>query len=537
MKKRGYYISICMALLTPIVLFSQTPNWIYEYNGPNSGDDRAYDLVYGSDSNIYVAGYSEGTDDDITVISLTTAGDTNWIYRFNGTGNQFDHAYDIVYGADGNIYVTGVTIGSGTAVRDLIVISLSSSTGDTNWTYIYNSGPSTYDEGHAIAYGTDGNIYVAGWTDNDYFTILSLTNAGTERWLYPYDYSGSYDIANSIVYGADGNIYAAGYSFGNASDMLVVSTDATGNYRWDYAYNGSSNNADSAYAIAYADDNHLYVAGTSNNTTTGVDFTVAKLDTAGTEEWVYKYNNPSANGSDRAFSLVYGNDGNIYAAGESYSSTTNNDFTVVSLDPTGTERWVCKDSTYYFTSWNWADRFNSIAYGGDGNIYAAGVSGSMGGDFTVMSFTSSGTKRWEYKPNFGSDDAANSVIYGSDNVYACGYRFINAYPITDYDLVVISLESGAGVEESKKTYGSELHASPTIFKDLITLTFSTPLNENLVVKFYDVCGIIRFDKSYICNSRTLTLNDEAIKRLGDGVYFLSVRTRDIDLGEIKIIKQ
>jgi len=51
-----------------------------------------------------------------------------------------------------------------------------------------------------------------------------------------------------------------------------------------------------------------------------------------TEHCAYRYNAPR-NDLDVAYSLVYGADGNIYAAGQSVGSSTSSDFTVISLNP------------------------------------------------------------------------------------------------------------------------------------------------------------------------------------------------------------
>lgn len=50
------------------------------------------------------------------------------------------------------------------------------------------------------------------------------------------------------------------------------------------------------------------------------------------ENWVYRYHGPG-NYDDMAYSLAYGADGNIYAAGYSDGGSTYYDFTVVSLFP------------------------------------------------------------------------------------------------------------------------------------------------------------------------------------------------------------
>ena len=219
---------------------------------------------------------------DFTVISLTSAGDTNWVYRYDGGGNDYDAANAIVYGADGNIYVAGISYGTGTE-EDFTVISLTTA-GDTNWVYRYD-GPGNYDDrANAIVYGADGNLYVAGRSNGsgtqEDFTVISLTTTGDTNWIYTYDGPGnSGDNANSIVYGADGNLYAAGYSWGGIGreDFIVISLTTAGDTNWVYRYNGPLNFDDRAYSLVYGTDGNIYAAGYSEGIHTDWDFTVISL--------------------------------------------------------------------------------------------------------------------------------------------------------------------------------------------------------------------------------------------------------------------
>lgn len=199
-------------------------NWVYLYGQlPTFGAARS--IVYGADGNLYVAGNTSGTWQDFTVISLTTAGDTNWVYRYNGPANWDDVARCVVYGTDGNIYAAGRSMGIG---DDFVVISLTTA-GDTNWVYTYN-GPGNYEDASSLVYGADGNIYAAGYsvgsgTQRD-FMVISLTPAGETNWIYQYNGpENGNDGASSIVYGADGNIYVAGKSYhsGIWADFTVIS--------------------------------------------------------------------------------------------------------------------------------------------------------------------------------------------------------------------------------------------------------------------------------------------------------------------------
>ncbi len=275
---------IVMAVFLPLVLTAQTENWVFTYNGSANSWDYANSIVYGADGNIYAAGSSpgSGTYEDFTVISLTATGDTNWVYRYNGPVNSWDYANSIVYGADSNIYAAGSSFGSGTDY-DFTVISLTDA-GDTNWVYRYNGPGNGWDYANSIVYGADGNIYVAGssfgsGTYGD-FTVISLTTAGDTNWVYRYNGpANSVDFVHSIVYGADGNIYVAGSSIGSGTydDFTVISLTAAGDTNWVYRYNGPANSYDYAVSIVYGTDSNIYVAGSSTGNGTSDDFTVISL--------------------------------------------------------------------------------------------------------------------------------------------------------------------------------------------------------------------------------------------------------------------
>jgi hypothetical protein len=71
MKRKSIYKVIIIGLL-PIALLAPVENWIYRYDGPASGSDRAESIAYGADGNIYAAGSSEGSgsESDFFVASL-----------------------------------------------------------------------------------------------------------------------------------------------------------------------------------------------------------------------------------------------------------------------------------------------------------------------------------------------------------------------------------------------------------------------------------------------------------------------------------
>lgn len=467
--------------------FAQTENWIYRYNGSANSVDQCSSIVYGADGNVYIAGSSIDsiTGWEFAVTSLTTSGDTNWLYKHNGPGavNGWDAAKSIIYGADGNIYAAG---GSFDTSVDFTVISLSIA-GDTNWTYRYNGLGNNRDEALSIVYGGDGNIYAAGYcygagATND-FTVVSITSAGDLNWVYVYDGpSHNYDEAWSVAYGADGNIYAAGYSvgFGTDWDFMVISLNAAGDTNWTYRYDGLASSVDAATSITCGADENIYVAGACFNYT--LDLTIVSLTTTGDTNWTYSYDGGGPGpGFNVAQSIIYGANGNIYAAGYSSHLTTCEDFTVVSLTPAGDTNWI-----YWYDGGEDNDQAISITEGQDGSLYAAGYSyrDSTGRDFTVISLTDTGDTNWVYwydgpGSNHGVFEAATSIVYGADgNVYTAGYSYGLG---TDKDCTVISLSPDLGVED---TYtNSEKNAVwATITKGILILP------KGKASKIFDITG-------------------------------------------------
>lgn len=366
---------------------SGTERWLYQQNGTGNYKDVARSIIYGVDNNIYAAGYIYYANRDFTVMSFTSTGNQRWIYKYNGPNNSNDNANSVIYGADGKLYVAGASITS--TFADFTIISLTTE-GTQRWVYTYNGPANLWDEAFAVVYGADGNLYAAGFSDrafNNYdFVVISLDTTGTERWVYRYNSpEDRWDEARSIVYGADGNLYAAGQAgldvgSNSSSDFTVVSLTNAGAERWVYRYNGPGNNNDCAHSIVYGPDGSLYAVGYSDVAVDNADFTVISLTTTGTERWVYRYNGPG-DGQDDGLSIVYGPDGYLYAAG--YSTGDSLDFTVLSLTNLGDERWVYR----YNGPGNSEDKAYSIIYGIDGNCYAAGSSVGTSGlpDWTVIS--------------------------------------------------------------------------------------------------------------------------------------------------------
>ncbi|MGB3479110.1 MAG: hypothetical protein WBB67_08105 [bacterium] len=139
------------------------------------------------------------------------------------------------------------------------------------------------------------------------------------------------------------------------------------------------------------------------------------------ENWIYRYNG-SGSLDDYANSVTWGADSNIYAAGSSYGMLF--DFLVISFSPDGDTNW-----TYRYSMQDEDDEAFSVIWGADNNIYAAGVTGGCSimpyylQNIYVVSLTPVGNSNWGYWYNGPADDmdAAFSIIYGDDGyIYIAG---------------------------------------------------------------------------------------------------------------------
>jgi hypothetical protein len=512
-------------IITLSFVFAQLDNWIYRYNGTGNGNDIAYSITYGADNNIYSAGCSFGSSTlmDFTVIGLTPSGDELWVYTYDGPVDSADVANAITFGLDGNIYAAGYSRGNGTG-NDFVVISLTTA-GHERWVYRYNGPGNSDDIANAIVFGADGNIYAAGnsrgvGTSRD-LTVICLDTSGVAKWVFRYDSSAAYpqpENANAIAYGSDDNLYIAGYTNDmNSSDKYaVMSVDTSGNKRW-LRQHGYNDGHDEAYSIAYGLDGNIYSAGCVSPLSY---FFEESYNSVGATRWSYMH---LALGSGSAHSIIYGLDGNVYAAGDC-GNYPQMDFFVVSRTPAGDSNWLYK----YNGSGNSGDRANSIVYGFDGNIHAAGylnVSGS-GEDFTMISLSTEGMARriYTYNGPGNGNDHANAIVCGSDSrLYSAGYIFDST---TNQDFTVIGLNSIIGIQENPKIFipkKAETQIYPNPFRDKVNIKCHA---EEFQIKIYNVKGQVIWESKKPGTIFVWDGRDDSGKDLSAGIYFIRLDTED-----------
>ncbi len=325
--------------------------WVRRYNGPGDSADWANDLAVDQEGNVYVTGQSGGigSQDDYATIKYSPNGDSLWVRRYNGMGNENDVAKALAVDDSGNILVTGYSVDS-VRSADFLTIKYSPS-GDTLWVRRLNGPGNMSDNANDIALDDSGNAYVTGhsWgvgTSHDYLTV-KYSAAGAMLWASRYDGpDGNTESAYAISVDPYYNVCVTGYSLGSTSSMdyATVKYSSDGDTVWVRRHNGSDNAADLGNAIEADHLGNVYVTGESPNSGSFTDFVTIKYSSSGNSTWLKRYNGPG-NGSDRAEDLELDDSGNVYVTGHSAGDESSDDYATIKYSPCSAESPLAGDAS------------------------------------------------------------------------------------------------------------------------------------------------------------------------------------------------
>lgn len=202
---------------------SGVQSWVKRYNGTGNGDDIGKSIAMNettAGSDIYVTGESAGTGSgsDIVTINYTAASVESWNKRINGTGNGDDSPSEIVYRSNTEIYVAGKIFEAGEGAN--MILLKYNNLGDTAWTRSYNGSANGNDEASGVIFDASAYVYITGKSNEtstgDDYTVFKFSTLGATEWKYSYNNSGSgTDVPVKIAVDAtsDRNVYATGSSF------------------------------------------------------------------------------------------------------------------------------------------------------------------------------------------------------------------------------------------------------------------------------------------------------------------------------------
>jgi uncharacterized delta-60 repeat protein len=361
--------------------------WVQRYNGPADDWDAATELALDPAGNVYVTGHSFGPDDfDYVTVKYSAAGEQQWAARYDGPANGDDWPNALAVDASGNVYVTGYSAGSGTS-HDYATLKYGPS-GTQEWVARYNGPGNTRDRARALGVDGSGNVYVTGDSGegsenrSDYVTV-KYNSSGAQQWAARYE--NSYDYATDLALDPTGNVYVTGYSygFGTYYDYATIKYSPAGQQGWVARYHGGVGD-DLAYDLTTDAAGNIYVTGETVGSGTGSEFGTVKYNSAGSQQWVARYNGPEPYASDVGSAVAVDASGNVYVTGESAGSGTGTDYATIRYNASGRQQWVAR----YNGPGDSFDDPTALAIGASGKVYVTGRSSYLGGSvYTTIKYS------------------------------------------------------------------------------------------------------------------------------------------------------
>jgi hypothetical protein len=194
---------------------------------------------------------------------------------------------------------------------------------------------------------------------------------------------------------------------------------------------------------------NTFIAGTVQNTNSGVDVLLRKLDAHGDLIWQTTYTNSGAY-RDQATDIALDDSGNVYLCGASYINGNHFDFLVLKFDSSGALLW---DYTFNGST-SLADGATAMAIE-NGSVFVTGPATFTTSyiDYLTLKISAAGTLQWQSTYNYVNfADVPFDIVVEDGNVFISGG---SQNSFTDWDYATIQLlESNGNAIDTARTGGT-----------------------------------------------------------------------------------
>ena len=242
-------------------------SWQRIWNGTTVRGLGRTGVALGADGSVYVTGVSTNNGNDAVLLKFDATGTLLWERTWGGPDS--DTSLAVAAAPDGSAYIAGTATSFGPSSLSLFVVKFDS-LGNLVWQRISDGA-----EGNAVAVGPDGSVYAAGTTPrpgligNFDIIALKITSGGDLVWQRTYASGEVVDARGRMTVASDGSVYIAGAIQtvkANRPDIaaLIVKLSTDGDLLFDKQFDGRGGETATGVAVA-PDDGTVYVAGTTTS--------------------------------------------------------------------------------------------------------------------------------------------------------------------------------------------------------------------------------------------------------------------------------
>lgn len=546
-------LSFLMVFIIPLIVSSQTPDWIWAKTSSACNSSKTNDVARDSHGNIIVVGYFQSASisfDGITLIGNNTSVDL-FIVKYDPSGS-------VLWAK--SVYNTGMDIAQQVEVdgNDNIIIAGRTSSSSLTFGTTTLTNTSGFNSPFVVKYNSAGNVIwakIAVCQSHAY--ALALAIDGNNNIFVSGYFSGmSIGFGTQIVYG------------GFSEDIFLTKYDSNGNVVW--AKGEGSDYQEWCVSLSVDGSGNLLMTGIFNSSS--LMFGSTTLTNAGQQDaFIVKYNNDGtvlwakqAGGTldDYPGGIVADAIGNVYLIGTYKSSSINfgittlnnsylnyEDVFLAKFNSSGVVQWAQK-------IWGYGTETGSaIARDLNGYIYISGFFsdatlnfGSISltnvnpNDIFVAKFDSIGTVKWAQAGKGTDDEFVSSICTdASGNAFVAGdfqsptltfgsCVLTHTNPINNFpNMYVAKVGAPNGVNDNKiNKYALKIFPNP--LKEKLHVDIQENFNE-MTLLIYDLFGKeikrIKFNKM---------TNELDLSNLTYGVYFVTIIINN-DILNYKIVKE
>ena len=336
----------------------------------------------------------------------------------------------------------------------------------------------TLADGSTVIVNTDGTVSAAGLEVSGWIATLGGTSA--ER---------SYGIATD----SSGNTYVSGWTdagTGGSYDILVVKYNSSGVIQWQRTLGGTG--FEYWGGLTIDSSSNVYITASAEGGLGGDDLYIAKLNSSGVTQWQRVI---GASQAQVGHGVVVDSSGNVYIAGQTYSSSNSWDWLIAKYNSSGVIQW---QKTLGGSSQDALQQANA-AVDSSGNLYIAGYtenSGAGSRDWLIIKFNTSGVIQWQRTLGLANNDQAKGIaLDSSGNVYVIGYE-------NGQGQIIIAKYNNSGTIQwqryldggsSEGGFGITIDSSDNIYINGVTRSESNG-NQNFIIVKYNTSGDVQWQR-------------------------------------------